>query len=161
MYRHIDPLTDCVVDALSWGWRDEMQNNGHITTTRNTTSTKTTNNLGFNIVELNVTKCSTSNMRIFFDTSRSNSASSDMADYINGLPMSTVLIGVTAGGVGSGLETQGTTALLAIGVNVTGLEVWGGKLAFVAQVSRPALTVMRMGPQGGDNLEIKVNVKGI
>ena len=82
-----------------------------------------------------------------------------MANYINSLPASTVLIGVTSDEAKTNLETNGKAALLSIGVDVTGLE-FRGKVAFVAQVGRPELTVMKMGPRYGDNVNITVNVQG-
>jgi Interleukin-like EMT inducer len=151
-------LTECVVNALAWGYFDTNTYNGYINVTRNTTSTKTAKKRGFNIVELDVSKCSISDVRNF-NTSNSLINSMNMASYINSLPTSTVLIGVTAGEASHMLEINGRKALLSIGVDVTGLQILG-KVAFVAQVGRPALTVMRMGPLGGDNVKITVNVRG-
>ena len=82
-----------------------------------------------------------------------------MANYINSLPISTVLIGVTASEASTNLEENGKNALLSIGVNVDGLQ-YGSKVAFVAQVGRPTLTVMKMGSAyRGTNVKITVNVR--
>ena len=108
-------------------------------------------------------RCSTSDVRNF-DTCGGTycgpgTGSINIATYINSLPTSTVLIGVTADEPNGGLEVNGKSALLSIGVNVTGLQV-RGKLAFVAQVGWPQVSLMRLGPAGGDNVKVAVNVKG-
>jgi Interleukin-like EMT inducer len=146
----------CDVSALSWGYSDTTISNGYITVNDKTINTKIYR--GFNIVELDVSKCVTS--RVYnFDTQGSTNDSLDLAKYINSLPTSTVLIGITAQSAIGNLEAIGKAALFSIGVNVTGLEI-RGKVAFVAQVGRPGLAVMKMGPRYGDNVKIAVKVRG-
>jgi len=82
-----------------------------------------------------------------------------MANYLNGLPMSTVLIGVTADDPHSSLETNGINALRSLGVDVSGL-VYRGKAAFVAQIGRSSVTVSKITSSGGNNLQISVTVRG-
>jgi len=82
-----------------------------------------------------------------------------MANYINGLPMSTVLIGVTADEPSRYLETNAKTALRSLGLSVSGL-VYRGKVAFVAQIGRPSVTVSKIASPGGNSLQISVMVQG-
>ena len=141
---------------MSWGFNDTVKGNGYISVRRNTVSKKITNERGFNIVELNVRKCSISDVHTL-DTY--DSSARIVTNYITNLPTLTVLIGVTADEASNNLEINLKNALLSIGVNVTGLE-YRGKVAFVAQVGRPALTVMKMSPRFGDSVKITVNVQG-
>jgi len=82
-----------------------------------------------------------------------------MTNYINGLPMSTVLIGVTADDPHSNLEKLGVNALRSLGVDLSEL-LYRGKVAFVAQIGRPSVTVSRVASPGGNNLQISVTVRG-
>ena len=82
-----------------------------------------------------------------------------MTTYINGLPLNTVLIGVTANEATLTLTQNAISALLAIGVNVAGL-LFRGKASFVTQIGQPALSVSQVAPPGGYNLRINVNVNG-
>jgi len=140
---------------LSWGFGDSATFNGYITAGITTTST---NNRGFTIAQLNVTSCSISST-MSFDIWLSTSESINMANYINGLPMSTVLIGVTADEPSRYLETNAKTALRSLGVDVSGL-VFRGKVAFVVQIGRPSVRVSRIASSGGNNLQISVTVRG-
>jgi CHASE2 domain-containing sensor protein len=97
---------------------------------------------GFNIIEVNANNCSMSNYRQF-DTHGYVDASNSLITYINGLPNSTVLVGVTADDPQQSLTTAATNALLAIGVNVTGLQ-FRGKVSFIAHVGRPSVALMKM-----------------
>jgi len=94
-----------------------------------------------------------------FDTFLRSSNSINLANYIDNLPMSTILIGVTADEASTSLETNGQAALNSIGANVNGL-LYQGKFAFVAQIGRPVVTVSRIAPPGGNNLQISVTVRG-
>ena len=140
---------------MSWGSNDTVKGNGYISVRRNTVSKKITNERGFNIVELNVRKCSISDVHTLYTY---DSSARILTNYITNLPTLTVLIGVTADEASTNLEINLKKALLSIGVNVTGLQ-FQGKLAFVTQIGQPALTVMKMGPAGGDNVKIRVNVR--
>jgi len=142
---------------LSWGKNDNIISDGYITAG---ITTRSTNNRGFNIAQLNVASCSISSTRSF-DTWLSTSESINMANYINSLPISTVLIGVTADEPHGYLESTGQTALSSIGVLNVNALVHRGKVAFVAQIGRPSVTVSRIASSGGDNLQISVTVRGI
>jgi len=148
--------TGCLVTALSFGAVDNAIYNGYITAGITTIST---NNRGFTIAQHNVTSCNMFSTRSF-DTWLSTSESINMANYINGLPMSTVLIGVTADEPTWHLETTGRNALSGLGVGLSGL-VFRGKVASVVQIGRPSVTVSRLAPAGGNNLQISVMVQGI
>ena len=80
-----------------------------------------------------------------------------MANYINTLPLNTVLIGVTTDDPQRSLTQNAISALLAIGVNVAGLQ-YRGEVSFVAQIGQPAMTVAQMASPGGSSLKIVVNV---
>jgi len=124
-----------------------------------TSVTTSSNNRGFNIVQLNVASCAISSTMVF-DTFADYTQSTELANYINGLPMSTVLIGVTADEARIYLESNAINALLGIGVDATGLQ-YRGKIAFVAQIGRPTAAVMATAPRGGHNVKLSVSVKGI
>jgi len=143
------------VTSLSWGFEDLVTGNGYIAVDSNT---QTIGNRGCNIVQLNSVSCSISSV-LSFDTHADATKSTDLANYITGLPTSTVLIGATIDEASWSLNTMAIDALLGIGVNVTGLE-YRGKLAFVAQIGRPEATVMKLYPRYGHNLELAVSVRG-
>ena len=82
-----------------------------------------------------------------------------MTLYINSLKPPTVLIGITAYDAAGSLSQSAMSALLAIGVDVTGL-VYNGKVSFVAQIGQPSITVTQLGPRYGNNVKITVNVTG-
>ena len=83
-----------------------------------------------------------------------------MAVYIQNLPLSTVLIGVASNEVQQSLTPNARSALLSIGVDVTGLELYG-KLIFVAPIGQRTATVAQVAPPGGANLRMQVLVRGI
>ena len=144
---------------MSWGFIDSVRESGFVAINgERVINTTSGTYLGFNLVELNVSSCSASNIR-HFDTYSSTIISDNMATYINGLPLNTVLIGVTADEPTSSLSQNAKSALLAIGVDVTGLQ-YRGKVSFVAQIGRPAISVSEVDPPGGYNSKITVNVNG-
>jgi len=143
------------VTSLSWGMDDLVTRNGYIAVDSNS---QTIGNRGFNIVQLNSVSCSISSA-LSFDTHVDATKSTDLANYITGLPTSAVLIGATIDEASRSLNTIAINALLGIGVNVTGLE-YRGKLAFLAQIGRPEATVMKIYPRYGHNLELAVSVRG-
>jgi Interleukin-like EMT inducer len=96
---------------------------------------------------------------ILVNTWGSTTSSDNMATYINSLPLNTVLIGVTADEAKSSLTYKATNALLAIGVDVTGLQV-RGKLSFVARIGQPTVTVYQVAPPGGGSVKITANMTG-
>ena len=83
-----------------------------------------------------------------------------MAYYIKGLPLYTVLIGITSYDPYLSLTQNAKSALIAIGANLTGMQR-ESKLCFVAQIGQPAMSVSKMASPGGFNLNITVNVAGI
>jgi len=147
-------LTACIVTGLSWGCSD-VTHNGYISA-GNTTFVTTES--GFHIATIDADSCSITS-KVNFDTTHRRTDSIDMANYINGLPMSTILIGVTADDPFYYLEANGRAALNNIGANVRGL-VYFGKVAFVAQIGLPSATVLRIAPPGGDNLPISASIPG-
>jgi Interleukin-like EMT inducer len=124
----------------------------------NSNSVINTNYRGFNLVELNVSSCLSTNIR-HFDTWASTVDSDNMATYINSLPLNTVLIGVTADEASFSLTQNARSALLSIGVNVTGLQ-YHGKVAFLTKIGQPSITMAQVSPAGGNNLKLNVNVSG-
>ena len=130
---------------------------GYVDTNGNTVIKTTSSDYrGFNLVEINVVSCSASKIRRF-DTLRSTNDSDNMATYISKLPSNTVLIGITADDAQASLTQNAKSALLAIGVNVNGLQ-WRGKAIFVAQIGRPAVSVSLMASSGGNNLQTSMAV---
>ena len=158
--KFVDVFPECLVEAVSWGSYDTTSLNGYIALngTRVVNTTSSTYK-AFNLVELNTVSCSSSNI-LHFDTSSSTAASDNMATYINGLPLNTVLIGVTADDAQLSLNQNATSALFAIGVNVNGLA-FRGKVSFVAQIGQPGMTVSNVAALGGSSLKIAVSVTGM
>jgi len=149
------------VTALAWGTDDLIISDGYISAGSTTVWTSDSpDNLyrGFNIALLNVTTCSISST-MTFDTFLSSTNSINLANYINGLPMSTILVGVTADEASSSLETNGQAALNSIGANVNGL-LYRGKVAFVAQIGQQSATLSRTAAPGGNNVQISVTIRG-
>ena len=146
----------CRIEALSWGNQDTTRGNGYISINGN--SVGNTNYRGFNLVELNATSCSPTNV-LQYDTCVSTADSDNMATYINNLPLNKVLIGVTIDDASFSLTQNAKNALLSIGVDVTGLQ-FRGKLAFAAQRGQPAIAAVQVAPTGGNNLKLTVNVTG-
>ena len=107
---------------VSWGYDDSGNKVGDIAINGalliNTTSATFR---GFNLVELNVSSCLSTKI-LHYDTCVNASDSENMAAYINGLPLNTVLIEVTSDEAKQYLTQNAESALLAIGVNVTGLQ---------------------------------------
>ena len=149
----------CQIETYSWGNADQTRNNGYIAINGNRLMTTTAPTYrGFNLVQLNVKTCSLSIVSTF-DTCMTSTNSDNMANYINGLPLNTVLIGVTADDAQLSLNQNAKSALLAIGVNVDGLQ-FRGKASFMAQIGRPATSVSQVAPPGGNNLAINVIASG-
>jgi Interleukin-like EMT inducer len=146
---------ECLIEALSWGATDTSTGNGFIAINGNRAAN---DNSGFTLVELKVSSCSSSKVRTFYISS-SNNDSNNMAVYINTLPLNTVLIGSTGNDVQQYMTANAKSALLAIGVNVTGLQS-GGKVSFVSQIGRPANTFSQVVPPGGNNLKMLLKVTG-
>jgi Interleukin-like EMT inducer len=131
-------------------------NNGYIAINgKRVINTTSTAYAGFNLVELNVSSCSPSNI-LHFNTHASTTDSNNMATYINGLPLNTVLIGITA----DATTQNARESLFSIGVDLTGLDYYG-KLIFVSQIGQPDMSVSRIESGGGNNLKMTVNVTGI
>ena len=153
---------ECFIEILSWGGNDATTFSGYIAINGDREiSTPTGAYRGFNLAELNLGSCSASKLSTF-DTWASAANSDAMATYINTLPLNTVLIGITSDEPQAALNQNARNALLAIGVNVVGLQN-RGKVSFVAQIGigRSVMTVSQVAPAGGANLELAVNVTGI
>jgi Interleukin-like EMT inducer len=110
------------------------------------------------LVELNVSSCSPTSIR-HYDTNIYAADVSSLTSYINGLPLNTVLIGVTADEPQLLLDLNAKNAFLAIGVDLTGLQ-WAGKAIFVSQIGRPAITVLKVAAPNGNYLNMSVKVTG-
>jgi Interleukin-like EMT inducer len=160
---------------LSWGSNDASTISGYIAINGNrvvntplkfcTTVCLPSDYAGFNLVELNVSSCSASNIR-HYDTSAKTANSENMATYINSLPLNTVLIGVTAEDAqrsltsnARSLTSNAKSALLTIGVDVSELQE-AGKLSFVVQIGQPTLTASEVADPSGYNLKLTVNLTG-
>ena len=143
----------CRITALSWSANDQEKNNGYIAINGNRVLNTTTNAYaGFNLVELNVSSCSAISI-LHFDTQSSHIQALNMVNYINGLPLYTVLIGVTAGDAMACLTD--TSMLKGIGIELSSLA---GKVSFVAQIGHPGVSVNTL---VGSNMEMTVDVTGI
>lgn len=133
----------CLIETSSWGLDTPNLTNGvgYIIINGIVWLSTGTNNIprGFNTVELVLSNCSVSNYRQF-DTYLNADNAVALATYISNLPTSTVLVGVTADEASVSLAPA-ATALLNIGVDVSGLE-FRGMIAFVAQIGRPSATLM-------------------
>jgi Interleukin-like EMT inducer len=153
---------ECLIETMAWGSNDTSMLNGYIAINGNRVfSTASGPCRGFNIVQLNVNSCLMSDVGLrSFDTSVSTTASDAMATYINSLPLNTVLIGITSDEPQTALTQNAKSALLAIGVNVTGLQ-FRGKVSFVAQIGRPTMTISKVAFSGGASLQITLNVTGM
>ena len=148
---------------MAWGFDDFPKDNGYIAISSRINSSRVistnTGNKGFFTAEINATTCTLSNFRNF-DTCASSTDSDNMATYINGLQLNTMLIGVTADDAKNSLTYNAINALLVIGVDVSGLQV-RGKLGFVARIGQPAVTLYQVAPPGGGNVKITANITGI
>jgi len=149
-------LTDFLVNAVSWGAYDTAHN-GYIAVSSVCLSVNRPSTIGFNFIQLDVGSCTVSRTMEF--NTCGGGQSGNLANYISGLPTSTVLIGVTTDDARWNLYSDAINALLAIGVDATGLQI-RGKLAFVAQIGRPTATVMRLAAPVGSNVNISVLVQG-
>ena len=93
-----------------------------------------------------------------FDTYKYSANSTSMANYINGLPYSTVLVGVTADDAQNQLKDNAKGALLRIGVDVSELQ-YRGKVSFVAQVGRPSAALQMLATQSADVVVLEAAVR--
>ena len=151
----------CQIGALSWGNSDITRYTGYIAlNSKKVISTLTVHDWGFILVELNVSSCSALKAQVYNTFSSSTNGSENMAYYIKGLPLYTVLIGITSYDPYLSLTQNAKSALIAIGANLTGMQR-ESKLCFVAQIGQPAMSVSKMASPGGFNLNITVNVAGI
>jgi Interleukin-like EMT inducer len=149
--------TECLIEALSWGASDTTSK-GYIAINGNKVISTYNGFSGLFFVELDVSSCSPSNI-VGFDPIDDTTNADKMADYINSLPLNTVLIGVTADDAQEYLTQNATSALLTIGVNLTGLQ-YQGKVSFMAQIGQPSKTVAQVAPSGGSNSKITVTMTG-
>ena len=152
-------FAECLIEALAWGGVDSSVYTGYIAINGNRALSTTVGGYrGFNLVQLDVSSCSSTNI-VKYDTYLYTSDSDVMATYINALPLYTVLIGVTADDPQQSLNQNAKDALFAIGVNVAGLQ-YQGKVCFVAQIGQPGTSVSLIGLSGGNNIKLSVNVTG-
>ena len=148
---------------MSWGRWKNVTSSGYIaingSTIINTTSVAYR---GFNLVELNISSCSTSKVR-HFDTNANTTESDKMATYINSLPLYTVLVGVTADDAQQFFRYNAVLTLFGIGVDsVWYLNGYGyqSKLCFVAQIGHPGASISEWAQSNANNLKITVNATG-
>ena len=151
---------DCLIETSCYGCNDASTSNAYIAFNDDIIFNNILNGAGsgFTLVELNVSSCSSTNV-VTFGTSGSIVAANNMVTYINSRPLNTVLIGITTCDAKQSLIQNATSALLTIGVNVTGLQ-YLGKASFVAQVGQPAIAVSQIASPTGGNLKLKVEVSG-
>jgi Interleukin-like EMT inducer len=146
-----------VIESVSWGGGPAYS--GYIAINGNKVISSTISGYrGFNLVRIDVSSCSASNI-VHYDTNINTANSENMATYINSLPSNTVLVGITADDAQGALTLNAKSALLAIGVDVNGLQ-FRGKVCFMAQVGQPAMTVSQVDPPGVSNLMLTVEVIG-
>ena len=150
-------FAECPIEAVSWGHNDKMPFTGYIAINgKRVINTTSDAYRGFNLVEVDVRSCSASDIR-HFDTSASTTTSENMATYVIGLPLNTVLIGITSDDSQLSLTQNAKSALLAVGVNVNGLQ-FRGKVCFAAQIGQPTMSVSQVAPPGVYNLKLTVTV---
>jgi Interleukin-like EMT inducer len=152
--------TDCLIEAASYGGLESLSY-AYITINDMTVvSTTPSGNggRGFNTVELSLSSCSATNVR-HFDTYLSPANSENMANYINSLPLFTVLIGVTADDATYSLTQNLKSALLAIGVNVSGLK-FRDQVSFVAQIGPEMMSVSKTAQNQTDSMKLMVTARG-
>ena len=145
-------ISACLVEAKAWGYLDvTLPNTGYIAINKiDQLRTLNGSARGFNTIELILSNCTGTNIQ-HFDTYISTTNSDALASYINQLPAETILIGVTADEPKWQLTVAAKNALLNIGVNVTQLD-YRGKVAFVACIGHPSMTVMDLAGSGGNNV---------
>lgn len=159
-----DSHVDCEVELLSLGKNDSVTDrNSYISIVSPTTTTQSTRDRrGISTIELSTVNdghtCLFANFHTF-DTYESGTYADQLADYINTLPLSTVVLGASYDDASKHLNDNAKSALLSIGVNATTLE-FRGKLAFIAQIGRPLSTIAQVAPRYGDSLKIRVLLNG-
>lgn len=113
---------------------------------------------GINLVTLDVATCTTSDVSNF-DTYISEESSGQLVNYLNGLPVGTVLLGVTFDEPALLLTSAAKQALASIGVDVTGVN-FRGKFEFIAVIGCPSKTLFKIAPVFGDNILLSAEVPG-
>jgi Interleukin-like EMT inducer len=148
---------------VSWGRWKNVTSSGYIaingSTIINTTSVAYR---GFNLIELNISSCSSSKVR-HFDTNANTTESDKMATYINSLPLYTVLVGVTADDAQKYFSYNAFLALYGIGVESYWFlygSWYQSKLCFVRQIGYPSVGISEWAQSNANNLKITVNATG-
>jgi len=96
---------------------------------------------GFNLITLDVNTCRASNFETF-DTHETYPEADRLANYINGIPDGTHILGVTDDEAQRRLNDVAKAALTLIGVDASGLD-HRGKLIFHAIKAKPGKAIVR------------------
>lgn len=155
----------CFVELRAWGY-DDTQFNGYIRVNGQLKVNSTqpgppdgpeTHTRGINTIVLNVTSCTTSDLRNF-DTWVSEDQSRLLVNYLNGLSHGTVLLGASFDDASLRLTSAAIQALASIiGADVTGIS-YRWKFAFIAVIGRPKSTQFKMNHNFGDNLLMSATI---
>ena len=145
---------------MVWGGSDNALNTGYVAINGiRVLNTNSGDYIGFNLVQLDVSSCSSTNI-LHFDTFGFTAEADAMATYINSLPLYTVLIGITSDEASFRLTQNAKNVFNAIRTSMDSLQ-FRGKGYFMAQIGQPSTSVSQLGSIGGNNLKIYANVTGI
>jgi len=127
-----------------------------------TTRSAAYNGRGFFIAVVNFATCSTAGFTNY-DTYASAAAATTLSKYLQGLSANTVIVAVTADSVNSVSNANlkaAVSTLEKIGIADASTLDYRGKLAFVAQIGNPSLTVEGLLPRNATNAIISVTLTG-
>jgi hypothetical protein len=160
------PPTVCQIELQAWGFDDSNGKSGYIkvggATVIVTTRTTTYSGRGFFVSVVNFATCSASGYTNY-DVYGSAAAATTLAKYLQGLSANTIIAVVTADSVNSVSNTNLAAAvptLKQIGIADAGTLDYRGKLAFVAQIGNPSITVEGLLPRNATNVNIGVSLTG-
>lgn len=148
----------CTISAQSWSLDDAGRSNtGHVIVNGvhlvETRDRQDSADRGVHIVQLEL--CAVA-ARKHFDTFVSADNADSLADYINGLPVGSMIVGVTADDPCSQMTDRALFALKKIGVDVTERCGFHVKFAFAALIGQPAATVLKFGAHYEDTVAINI-----
>jgi hypothetical protein len=128
-----------------------------------TTRTTTYSGRGIFIAVVNLATCSASGYTNY-DTYGSAAPATTLANYLKGLSANTIVVGVTADSVNRIAPNSNLAAavptLQQIGIADAATIDYRSKLAFVAQIGKPALTVEGLLPRNATDVNIGVTLTG-
>jgi len=150
------PPGQCDINMKAWGAQDtgvDMRQSSAITVNNLTYVDSYNGNTayrGFDVVTLDFNTCKAANFD-HFDTFSYSSDADNLSKYIYGLSDGTHILGVTSYDGFNNLNPAAKAALRAIGVDVTGLEIYG-KLIFHAIAGKPEKTKVKTSKAKEGNL---------